>query len=64
MPIEKIMKLFKDSMKQSEAIDGSLCFESLANIIMTYKIGGYGKEFFSGWLEKRKDKYVALKKKK
>ena len=51
-----VIKLFKDALnlvsdrKMIDAIDP----EILVSLIMRYKIGGYGKEFFSAYLNKRK----------
>ena len=63
MPNEKVFKLFKQCTSQVVE-DDALKIEMLANQILTYKIGGWGREFFSSWLEKRKEKYLTLKKNK
>lgn len=40
----------------------SICLKTLNDIIMLYKLGGYGKEFFGSYLESVKLYYKELKK--
>ena len=51
--------LFKESMAMNETsvLTDAIEPKVLVEIILQYKLGGYGKEFFSDYLTKRKDKY-------
>jgi len=53
----------KDAHSNIEFSD-AINFEDLKDIIMTYKLGGYGKEFFGGYLESKRAKYKEMKKNK
>jgi hypothetical protein len=46
-----VLKLWKKVVRVADG-DGHIDFNLLSSMIMSYKIGGWGKEFFSGWLEK------------
>jgi len=49
-----------DNKATTECIDLNI----LNDVIMTYKLGGYGKEFFGNYLESVKSQYKELKKNK
>ena len=53
-----VLKLFKEaaSLADDDNVD-SISPEILMRQILQYKIGGYGKEFFSTYLSKRKAKF-------
>ena len=53
-----VLKLFKEStsLAEEDSVD-SIQPEVLMRQILTYKIGGYGREFFSSYLSKRKAKW-------
>ena len=62
-----IITLFKEalSMADEESVEtDSISPEILQRQIQHYKIGGYGKEFFSNYLSKRKVKFMDKNKKK
>ena len=52
------MKLFKEavSLADDDNVD-SIQPEVLMRVILSYKVGGFGKEFFSAYLSKRKSKW-------
>ena len=60
----QILKLWQISCKWDHKKPDQICFETLANVILNHKIGGWGKEFFSSWLDKNQGKYKDMKKKK
>ena len=51
-------------MAEDEVEVDAIAPEILMRQFMHHKIGGYGKEFFSAYLSKRKSKYLDKKKKK
>ena len=51
-------------MTENDAEADAIAPEIMVRLIMHYKIGGYGKEFFSNYLNKRKSKFLDKKKKK
>lgn len=51
-------------MADDQADADAIAPEILMRLILHYKIGGYGKEFFSNYLNKRKSKFLEKKKKK
>ena len=54
-----VLKLFKEAlaMQEEDAQLDAIEPEILMRQILQYKIGGYGKEFFSAYLSKRKAKF-------
>ena len=54
-----VLKLFKEAlaMQEEDAQLDAIEPEILMRQILQYKIGGYGKEFFSNYLNKRKAKF-------
>ena len=66
MTKKNIINLFKQalSMADDQADADAIAPEILMRLILHYKIGGYGKEFFSNYLNKRKSKFLEKKKKK
>ena len=59
--------LFKEalSMADEDSMEtDAISPEILLRLIQHYKIGGYGKEFFSNYLSKRKAKFIDKHKKK
>jgi len=58
--------LFKESMAMNEesVISDAIEPKVLSEVILKYKLGGFGKEFFCEYLSKRKDKYRDLLNKK
>ena len=63
---KSIITLFKEclSMSDDEEVSDAIQPEVLMRLILHYKIGGFGKEFFSVYLNKRKTKFLAKNKKK
>ena len=62
-----VIKLYKEafSMADEDAVEtDAISPEVLMRLILHYKIGGFGKEFFGNYLSKRKAKFVDKKKKK
>ena len=57
--LEYYNKCFASSDKTSA---DAICLETLNDVIMVYKLGGYGKEFFGHYLESVKSQYKELKK--
>ena len=66
----KVLELYKKclvSQKQtnkSEELSDAINLEELKDVIMTYKLGGYGREFFGSYLESKRNKYKEMKKNK
>lgn len=48
--------------QQEESNTDSICLKTLADIIMIYKLGGFGREFFGAYLETKKAVYKEIKK--
>ena len=63
---KNVIGLFKEalSMAEDDAEADAIAPEIMVRLIMHYKIGGYGKEFFSSYLNKRKAKFIEKKKRK
>ena len=63
---KNVINLFKEalSMAEDDAEADAIAPEIMMRLILHYKIGGYGKEFFSSYLNKRKTKFLDKKKKK
>ena len=63
---KNVINLFKEalSMTENDAEVDAIAPEIMVRLILHYKIGGYGKEFFSNYLNKRKVKFIDKKKKK
>ena len=63
---KNIITLFKEalSMAEDDAESDAIAPEILMKQILYHKIGGYGKEFFSHYLSRRKTKFLEKKKKK
>ena len=61
-----VLKLFKEalSMAEDDSDADAIAPEITMRLILHYKIGGYGKEFFGNYLSKRKSKFIENKKKK
>ena len=61
-----VLKLFKEalSMAEDDSETDAIAPEITMRLILYYKIGGYGKEFFGNYLSKRKSKFIENKKKK
>jgi len=66
----KLIELYKkclisstNPIKNIEFTD-AIDLNDLKDIIMTYKSGGCGKEFFGGYLESKRAKYKEMKKNK
>ena len=51
-------------MAEDGAEEDAIAPEILMRQILHHKIGGYGREFFSTYLSKRKAKFLGKKKKK
>lgn len=51
--------LFKESLSQNEdsVVSDAIKPKVISELILRYKIGGYGKEFFCDYLNQRKEKY-------
>ena len=58
--------MFKEclSMSDDDLDSDAIQPDVLMRLILHYKIGGYGREFFSVYLNKRKAKFIAKNKKK
>ena len=63
MDKQKVLTFFKDCTRKVDS-ESDVHFDLIANTILTMKMGPWGQEFFTKWLDKRKDKYLALKKMK
>lgn len=63
---KNVITLFKEalSMADHDAEEDSISPEILMRLVLYHKIGGYGKEFFGNYLNKRKSKYLSKDKKK
>ena len=63
---KNILTLFKEALSMAEdgAEADAIAPEILMRQILHHKIGGYGREFFSTYLSKRKAKFLEKKKKK
>ena len=63
---KNVINLFKEalSMAEDDAETDAIAPEIMMRLILHFKIGGYGKEFFSSYLNKRKSKFIENKKKK
>lgn len=55
-----IVKSIIESSFDADEYDNAVQEESLTNLILSYKFGDFGKEFFGEYLEKRKSKYKEL----
>jgi hypothetical protein len=63
IPKKKVLSIVKsiiDSSFDAEDYDNAIQEESLTNLILSYKFGDFGKEFFGEYLEKRKSKYKEM----
>ena len=58
-----VLKLFKEALAMQDDADDLDAIEPeiLMRQILQYKIGGFGKEFFSAYLSKRKAKHLDKK---
>jgi hypothetical protein len=45
------------AMNEASVITDAIEPKVLSEVILKYKLGGFGKEFFCEYLSKRKDKY-------
>lgn len=63
---KNIITMFKEclSMSDDDLDSDAIQPDVLMRLILHYKIGGYGREFFSVYLNKRKAKFIAKNKKK
>ena len=63
---KNVINLFKEvlSMQEEDSEVDAIAPEIMMRQILHYKIGGYGKEFFSSYLNKRKSKFLDSKKHK
>jgi len=61
-----VLKLFKQvlAMADDDEDMDAIPPEVFMRQIVQYKLGGYGKEFFGPYLQKRKAKYLEMKGKK
>ena len=60
----RIMELYKEALSFGEGKDGIIDAiepEIMVKLIMSYKIGGYGKEFFSNYLGRKKKVWLVGK---
>jgi len=59
----KIIEFYnKCFASQGAGSTDAICLKTLNDVIMLYKLGGYGKEFFGPYLESKKSYYKELKK--
>ena len=56
--------MYKNTMSQQQEKFDALTLENLTGLIMEWNLGGYGKPLFSEWLEKKRPKYLEMKKKR
>ena len=50
---KKILTMFKEALSYGDTTMDSIDPEVLVDLIVRYKLGGYGKEFFSSYLKRK-----------
>ena len=60
---QKVLELFKEAIaiSQNDQVEDAIDPKHLAVLILKYKIGGYGREFFAQYLLSKKKKYLEQK---
>ena len=59
----KIIEFYNKCFARNEKVTAdAICLDTLNDVIMVYKLGGHGKEFFGPYLESVKAQYKELKK--
>ena len=51
---KRILAMFKEALSYGDTTMDSIDPEVLVDLIIRYKLGGYGKEFFSQYLKRKK----------
>ena len=63
IPQSMCLSLYKKALGAAKASE-SISIQTVANLVIQYKIGGYGKLILGDWLEKHRAKWRDSKNKK